>query len=51
LLGLVLIQVVVKGTALVVQKIDSARIQGLVLGIVVVLAVAINQRVRGARSD
>ena len=46
-LGLILIQVVIKGTALVVKDIDPSQIEGLVLGTVVVLAVALNQRVRG----
>lgn len=45
-LGLILIQVVIKGTGLVVQDIDPAQIEGLVLGTVVVLAVAFNQRFR-----
>lgn len=42
-LGLVLIQVVIKGTGLVVKGIDSTQVEGLILGIVVVLAVALNQ--------
>lgn len=46
-LGLLLIQVVIKGTGQVVRGIDSTQIEGLVLGTVVVLAVAFNQRVRG----
>jgi ribose/xylose/arabinose/galactoside ABC-type transport system permease subunit len=46
-LGLFLIQIVIKGTALIVTKIDSSQIEGLVLGTVVVLAVAFNQRFRG----
>jgi ribose/xylose/arabinose/galactoside ABC-type transport system permease subunit len=46
-LGLILIQIVIKGTGLVVKGIDSTQIEGLVLGTVVVLAVAFNQRVRG----
>ena len=45
-LGLILIQVVIKGTGLVVQGIDPSQIEGLVLGTVVVLAVAFNQRFR-----
>lgn len=45
-LGLILIQVVIKGTALVVRDIDPSQIEGLVLGTVVVLAVALNARVR-----
>ncbi|MFO0957548.1 MAG: hypothetical protein U0800_08790 [Isosphaeraceae bacterium] len=43
-LGLILIQCVIKGTGLVVRGIDSTQIEGLVLGTVVVLAVAFNQR-------
>jgi ribose/xylose/arabinose/galactoside ABC-type transport system permease subunit len=46
-LGLILIQIVIKGTGLVVTGIDPSQIEGLVLGTVVVLAVAFNQRVRG----
>jgi ribose/xylose/arabinose/galactoside ABC-type transport system permease subunit len=46
-LGLLLIQIVIKGTGLVVRGIDPSQIEGLVLGTVVVLAVAFNQRVRG----
>lgn len=47
-LGLLLIQIVIKGTALVSpQGIDSSQIEGLVLGTVVVLAVAFNQKFRG----
>ncbi|MBX6311801.1 MAG: ABC transporter permease [Isosphaeraceae bacterium] len=45
-LGLVLIQIVIKGTGLVIRGIDSTQIEGLVLGTVVVLAVAFNQRFR-----
>lgn len=45
-LGLILLQVVIKGTGLVVQGIDPRQIEGLVLGTVVVLAVAFNQRFR-----
>jgi ribose/xylose/arabinose/galactoside ABC-type transport system permease subunit len=48
-LGLVLIQIVIKGTGLVVSGIDPSQIEGLVLGVVVVLAVGYNQRFR-ARS-
>jgi ribose/xylose/arabinose/galactoside ABC-type transport system permease subunit len=46
-LGLFLIQIVIKGTAIIVRWIDSSQIEGLVLGTVVVLAVAFNQRFRG----
>ena len=59
-LGLILIQIVIKGTGLVVkpftlsmgswafrfQGIDSTQVEGLVLGLVVVVAVAFNQRFR-----
>ncbi len=45
-LGLFLIQIVIKGTAMIVKNIDSSQIEGLVLGTVVVLAVAFNQRFR-----
>ena len=47
ILGLILIQVVIKGTGLVVKEIDPTQIEGLVLGTIIVLAVAFNQRVRG----
>jgi ribose/xylose/arabinose/galactoside ABC-type transport system permease subunit len=43
-LGLLLIQIVIKGTGIVVKGIDSTQIEGLVLGTVVILAVAFNQR-------
>jgi ribose/xylose/arabinose/galactoside ABC-type transport system permease subunit len=46
-LGLFLIQIVIKGTAIIVRGLDSSQIEGLVLGSVVVLAVAFNQRFRG----
>jgi ribose/xylose/arabinose/galactoside ABC-type transport system permease subunit len=46
-LGLFLIQIVIKGTAIVVKGVDPSQIEGLVLGTVVVLAVAFNQRFRG----
>jgi ribose/xylose/arabinose/galactoside ABC-type transport system permease subunit len=45
-LGLLLTRIVIQGTGLVVRGIDSTQIEGLVLGTVVVLAVAINQRFR-----
>ena len=45
-LGLILLQIVIKGTGLVVKGIDSSQIEGLVLGTVVVLAVGFNQRFR-----
>lgn len=45
-LGLILIQCVIKGTGQVVRWIDSTQIEGLVLGLVVVTAVAFNQRFR-----
>ncbi len=49
-LGLFLTQLVIKGTGIVVRGVDSTQIEGLVLGTVVVLAVAFNQRFRGGRS-
>ncbi len=45
-LGLILIRIVIVGTVLVVRDIDSTQIEGLVLGTVVVLAVAFNQQFR-----
>ena len=45
-LGLLLTQIVIKGTGIVVRGVDSTQIEGLVLGSVVVLAVAFNQRFR-----
>ncbi len=48
-LGLFLTQLVIKGTGIVVRGVDSTQIEGLVLGTVVVLAVAFNQRFRGGR--
>jgi len=48
-LGLLLTQIVLKGTAILVKGIDSTQIEGLVLGTVVLLAVAFNQRFRGGR--
>ena len=45
-LGLLLTRIVIQGTGLVVRGIDSTQIEGLVLGTVVVLAVAVNQRFR-----
>jgi ribose/xylose/arabinose/galactoside ABC-type transport system permease subunit len=45
-LGLMLTQIVIKGTGIVVRGVDSTQIEGLVLGTVVVLAVAVNQRFR-----
>jgi ribose/xylose/arabinose/galactoside ABC-type transport system permease subunit len=46
-LGLLLTQIVLKGTGIVTHGIDSTQIEGLVLGTVVLLAVAFNQRFRG----
>jgi ribose/xylose/arabinose/galactoside ABC-type transport system permease subunit len=46
-LGLLLTQIVLKGTGIIVHGIDSTQIEGLVLGTVVLLAVAFNQRFRG----
>jgi ribose/xylose/arabinose/galactoside ABC-type transport system permease subunit len=48
-LGLLLTQIVLKGTGILVKGIDSTQIEGLVLGTVVLLAVALNQRFRSAR--
>ena len=48
-LGLLLTQIVLKATGIVVKGIDSTQIEGLVLGTVVLLAVAFNQRFRAAR--
>jgi ribose/xylose/arabinose/galactoside ABC-type transport system permease subunit len=45
-LGLLLTQIVLKGTGIVTHGIDSTQIEGLVLGTVVLLAVAFNQRFR-----
>ena len=45
-LGLLLTRIVIQGTGQVVRWIDSTQIEGLVLGTVVVLAVAVNQRFR-----
>jgi ribose/xylose/arabinose/galactoside ABC-type transport system permease subunit len=45
-LGLFLTQLVIKGTGILVHGVDSTQIEGLVLGTVVVLAVAFNQRFR-----
>lgn len=49
-LGLLLTQIVLKGTGIVVKGVDSTQIEGLVLGTVVLLAVAFNQRFRGSRT-
>ncbi len=49
-LGLLLTQIVLKGTGIVVKGIDSTQVEGLVLGTVVLLAVALNQRFRGGRT-
>jgi ribose/xylose/arabinose/galactoside ABC-type transport system permease subunit len=48
-LGLLLTQIVIKGTGIVVRGIDSTQIEGLVLGTVVVVAVAFNQTFRVRR--
>ncbi len=58
-LGLILLQILIRGTGMVVRKIDfflgkthvvielnSTQVEGLVLGTVIILAVAINQRFR-----
>jgi ribose/xylose/arabinose/galactoside ABC-type transport system permease subunit len=50
-LGLLLTQIVLKGTGILTPRgIDSTQIEGLVLGTVVLVAVAFNQRFRGGRS-
>jgi ribose/xylose/arabinose/galactoside ABC-type transport system permease subunit len=46
-LGLFLIRAVIQGTGLIFENVDTTQIEGLVLGTVVVLAVAFNQRFRG----
>ncbi len=48
-LGLFLTQIVIKATGALVRWLDSTQIEGLVLGIVVVLAVAFNQRLRARK--
>jgi ribose/xylose/arabinose/galactoside ABC-type transport system permease subunit len=48
-LGIILIQLVIRGTGIVVKGVDSSQIEGLVLGIVVVAAVAFNQWFRVRR--
>jgi ribose/xylose/arabinose/galactoside ABC-type transport system permease subunit len=45
-LGLLLTQMVIKGTGIVVRGVDSTQIEGLVLGTVVLVAVAFNQQFR-----
>ncbi len=50
-LGLLLTQIVLKGTGILTPRgIDSTQIEGLVLGTVVLVAVAFNQRFRGGRA-
>jgi ribose/xylose/arabinose/galactoside ABC-type transport system permease subunit len=49
-LGLLLTQIVLKGTGILVRGVDSTQIEGLVLGTVVLVAVAFNQRFRGGRA-
>jgi ribose/xylose/arabinose/galactoside ABC-type transport system permease subunit len=49
-LGLLLTQIVLKGTGILVKGIDATRIEGLVLGTVVLLAVAFNQTFRSSRA-
>jgi ribose/xylose/arabinose/galactoside ABC-type transport system permease subunit len=48
-LGLLLTQIVLKGTGIVTKGVDSTQIEGLVLGTVVLVAVAFNQRFQGTR--
>lgn len=47
LLGLFLIQIIIKGTGVLVTRVDASQIEGLVLGTVIVVAVAFNQILRG----
>jgi ribose/xylose/arabinose/galactoside ABC-type transport system permease subunit len=49
-LGLLLTQIVLKGTGIVTKGVDSTQIEGLVLGTVVLVAVAFNQRFQGSRN-
>ena len=49
LLGIILIQLVIKGTGIAVKGISPSQIEGLVLGSVIILAVAFNQRFRVRR--
>ena len=49
LLGIVLIQLVVQGTGIAVTIISPTQIEGLVLGSIIILAVAFNQRFRVRR--
>ena len=49
-LGLLLTSIVIKGTGILARGLDSTQIEGLVLGTVVLLAVAFNQRFRGGRA-
>ena len=49
-LGLLLTQIVIKGTGILVHGIDSTQIEGRVLGTVVLVAVAFNERFRGSRA-
>jgi ribose/xylose/arabinose/galactoside ABC-type transport system permease subunit len=48
-LGLLLTQIVLKGTGILARGVDATQIEGLVLGTVVLVAVAFNQRFRGGR--
>jgi ribose/xylose/arabinose/galactoside ABC-type transport system permease subunit len=49
-LGLVLTQIVLKGTGFLRLGVDSTQIEGLVLGTVVLVAVAFNERFRGIKA-
>jgi ribose/xylose/arabinose/galactoside ABC-type transport system permease subunit len=49
ILGLLLTQIVLKGTGILARGVDATQIEGLVLGTVVLVAVAFNQRFRGGR--
>jgi ribose/xylose/arabinose/galactoside ABC-type transport system permease subunit len=48
-LGLLLTQIVLKGTGTITKGVDSTQIEGLVLGTVVLVAVAFNQRFQARR--
>jgi ribose/xylose/arabinose/galactoside ABC-type transport system permease subunit len=50
ILGLLLTQIVLKGTGILVRGVDSTQIEGLVLGTVVLVAVAFNERFRAGRA-
>jgi ribose/xylose/arabinose/galactoside ABC-type transport system permease subunit len=49
-LGLLLTQIVLKGTGFLRLHVDSTQLEGLVLGTVVLVAVAVNERFRGIKA-